>query len=166
MSVGRSFSKGRETRAAHQRSVVLIRVAGDDKVGFIIKAALAFTAKAESVLTPFHREGRNFITSSVVFFVVTGENTLCSLGPVVLGGGGGSSLVHRSCHVCVSGGSCNPSNSRKSISILSNRLGKSPDHQKNGSGVTCHKKNIHRLYFVFLGSHVTYTHTHIYLLIR
>ena len=91
-----------ETGVTHEDSVVIIRVAGDDEVGLIIKATIAFTAKPESVLTPIHREGRNFITSSVVFFVVvTGENTLCGLGPVV-GGGVGSSLVHRSSHcLCV-----------------------------------------------------------------
>ena len=101
MSVGRTLSNVCETRVAHQRSVVLIRVASDDEIGFIIKAALAFAAKTESVLTPFHREGRNFITSSIVFFVVTGENTLCGQVPVVLGGGG-SSQVHRSSHcLCV-----------------------------------------------------------------
>ena len=91
-----------ETRVAHQNGVIVICVASDDEVGFIIKAALALAAKSESVLAPFHREGRNFITSSIVFFVVTGgENTLCGQVPVVLGGGG-SSQVHRSSHcLCV-----------------------------------------------------------------
>ena len=146
----------------HQR-VVFIRVAGNDEVGFIVNAAIAFTAKAESVLTPFHREGRNFITSSIVFFVVTGENTLCSLGPVVLGGGVGSSLVHRSSHVYVSGGSYHLSQRRKSISILSSRLGKSVEHQKNSGRRHMSKKNIHRLYFVFLGggSHVIRVGSHV-----
>jgi hypothetical protein len=76
----------------------LIRAAGDDEVGLIIKAALAFTAKAESVPTPFHGEGRNFITSSIVVFVVTGENTLCGLGPVVRS----SSSRHLFVRVCLS----------------------------------------------------------------
>ena len=37
------------------------------------------------MIAPLHRECCNFITCSVVgvFVVVTGENTLCSLGPVV-----------------------------------------------------------------------------------
>ena len=100
MSVGRSFSKGSETRTAHQNGVVLIRVAGDDEIGFIIKAALALAAKSESVLAPFHREGRNFITSSVVGFVVvvTGQNSLCGQGPVVRS----SSSRHLFVRVCLS----------------------------------------------------------------
>ena len=85
MSVGRSFSDRCETRTAHQRGVVFICISSDDEVGFIIKAAIAFTAESEAVLAPFHREGCNFITCRIVgfFVVVTGENTLCSLGPVV-----------------------------------------------------------------------------------
>jgi hypothetical protein len=107
VSVGRSFSDRCETGVAHQHSVVVICVASDDEIGFIIKAALAFAAKSETVLAPFHREGSNFITSSIVgvfVVVVTGENTLCGLGPVV---SVGSSQVHRSSHclcVFVSGG--------------------------------------------------------------
>jgi hypothetical protein len=50
------------------------------------------------VLTPFHGEGRNFITSSIVVFVVTGENTLCGLGPVVRS----SSSRHLFVRVCLS----------------------------------------------------------------
>jgi hypothetical protein len=38
---------------AHHHRVVLIRIAGNDEVGFIIKAALAFKAKAELVFIPF-----------------------------------------------------------------------------------------------------------------
>jgi hypothetical protein len=105
----------------------LIRVAGDDEVGLIIKAALAFTAKAESVLTPFHGEGRNFITSSIVVFVVTGENTLCGEGPVVRSS---SSSRHRSSLLLSESGSYHLGQRRKSISILSNRLSKLADHQK------------------------------------
>jgi hypothetical protein len=122
VSVGRSFSDRCETGVAHQHSVVVICVASDDEIGFIIKAALAFAAKSETVLAPFHRQSRNFITSSIVgvfVVVVTGENTLCGLGPVV--SVGSSSQVHRSSHclcVFVSGGSCHPPNIRKSISIL------------------------------------------------
>ena len=102
MSVGRSFSEPPKTLEAHQHGVVLICVAGDDEIGFIIKAALTLAAKPETVLAPFHRDGRNFITSSVVVLViVTGENTQCGLGPVV-SGGVGSSQVHRSSHcLCV-----------------------------------------------------------------
>jgi hypothetical protein len=104
MSVGGSFSDRSETRTAHQYSVVFICIAGDDEVGFIIKAAIALAAESEAVLTPIHHEGCNFITSSIVgvfVVVVTGENTLCGLGPVV-SGGVGSSQVHRSSHcLCV-----------------------------------------------------------------
>ena len=38
---------------AHHHRVVLIRIAGNDEVGFIIKAAVAFKAKAELVFIPF-----------------------------------------------------------------------------------------------------------------
>jgi hypothetical protein len=103
VSVGRSISDRCEAGVAHQHSVVVICVASDDEIGFIIKAALALAAKSETVLAPFHREGSNFITSSIVgvfVVVVTGENnTLCGLGPVV---SVGSSQVHRSSHcLCV-----------------------------------------------------------------
>ena len=100
MSVGRSFSDLPETRAAHEHSVVFICGSGDDEVGFIIKAAIALAAESESVLAPLHREGCNFITSRVVgvFVVVTGENSLCSLGPV----GRSSSSRHLFVRVCLS----------------------------------------------------------------
>jgi len=100
VSVGRTLSNVCETGVTHEDSVVIIRVAGDDEVGLIIKATIAFTAKPETVLTPFHREGRNFITSGIVIFVVvTGENNVCGVGPVVLAVGGvGSSQVQRSSH--------------------------------------------------------------------
>ena len=72
---------------ADKHSVVFICAAGDDEVGFIIKAAIALAAESEAVIAPLHRECCNFITCSVVgvFVVVTGEggNSLCSLGPVV-----------------------------------------------------------------------------------
>jgi len=100
VSVGRSFSDRCEAGVAHQHGVVVICVAGDDEIGFIIKAALAFAAKSETVLAPFHRQGRNFITSSVVVLViVTGENPQCGLGPVVR-----SSSSSRHLFVRVSGG--------------------------------------------------------------
>ncbi len=98
MSVGGSFSDRCETRTAHQYSVVFICIAGDDEVGFIIKAAIALAAESEAVLTPIHGEGRNFITSSVVFFVVvTGENSLWSLGPVVRRSSSSRHLFVRGC---------------------------------------------------------------------
>ena len=80
---------------ADKQSVVLSWIAGDDEVGFVIKAAIALAAKTEAMLTPFHREGCNFITSSVVgVFVVTVENTLCSLGPVGRSSSSSSSSRH------------------------------------------------------------------------
>ena len=87
---------------ADKQRVVLSRIAGDHEVGFIIKAAIAFAAKPEAVLTPFHREGCNFITSGIVFFVDTEENTLCSLGPVVRSSSSSSSSSHRSSFGCLS----------------------------------------------------------------
>jgi hypothetical protein len=116
----------------------LIRVAGNDEVGFIIKAALALAAKTESVLAPFHREGRNFITSSVVvFFVVTGENALCGLGPVVRSS---SSSRHLFVRVCLVGAVIRRisekafqfySNEVEFTSIMENEDG---GHMSNGGG--------------------------------
>jgi hypothetical protein len=85
---------------ADKQSVVFICVAGDDEVGFIIKAAIALTAESEAVLAPLHRECCNFITCSVVgvFVVITVENSLCSLGPVVRS----SSSRHLFVRVCLS----------------------------------------------------------------
>jgi hypothetical protein len=85
---------------ADKQSVVLSWIAGDDEVGFIIKAALALAAESEAVLAPLHRECCNFITCSVVgvFVVVTGENSVCSLGPVVRS----SSSRHLFVRVCLS----------------------------------------------------------------
>ena len=99
MSVGvSSMSEFGPARIADKQRVVLSRIAGDDEVGFIIKSAIAFAAKPKAVLTPFHREGCNFITSGIVIFVDTEENTLCSLGPVVRS----SSSSHRSSFGCLS----------------------------------------------------------------
>jgi hypothetical protein len=103
VSVGRSLSDRCEAGVAHQHGVVLICVAGDDEIGFIIKAALTLAAKPETVLAPFHREGSNFITSSVVVLViVTGENTQCGLGPVVRSSSSSSSR-HLFVRVCLVG---------------------------------------------------------------
>ena len=41
------------TRIAHKHRVISIRIAGENEVSIIIKAALAFTAKPELVFIPF-----------------------------------------------------------------------------------------------------------------
>ena len=41
------------TCIAHKHRVISIRIAGENEVGFIIKAAVAFKAKAELVFIPF-----------------------------------------------------------------------------------------------------------------
>jgi len=83
MSVGGSLSEVGPASIACKLRVVLSRIASNDEVGFIIKAAIAFAAKSETVYTPVHREGCNFITGGIMFFVDTGQNTLCTMGPVV-----------------------------------------------------------------------------------
>jgi hypothetical protein len=135
---------------ADKQSVVLSWIAGDDEVGFVIKAAIALAAKPEAVLTPFHREGCNFITSSIVFFVVvTGENSLWSLGPVVRSSSSRLLFVRG----CLSQGAVIWVKEEKAfqffpIDSVNRRIIKNVEIEKY---VRCHmsKKNIHRLYFVF-----------------
>ena len=116
ISVAGSFSDRRETRTAHQRSVVFIRIASNHKVGFIIKSAVALAAKPESVLIPFRSKRRNLLT--VRGFVTANGDKLGSQGPVVRSSSSSSrSLVHRSSHV--SGLALHPTLIRKSISIFS-----------------------------------------------
>jgi hypothetical protein len=148
VSVGRSFSDRCEARVAHQHSVVVICVAGDDEIGFIIKAALTLAAKSETVLAPFHREGSNFITSSIVVLViVTGENTLCGLGPVV---SVGSSSRHLFVRVCLSQVTTIWVKEEKVFQFYSIDTVKWRNIKKLEKGRSQVKKNIHHLYFVFL----------------
>ena len=131
ISVAGSFSDRCETRTAHQRSVVFIRIASNHKVGFIIKSAIALAAEPESVLIPFRSKRGNLLT--VRGLVTPNGHKLSSQGPVVRSS---SSLVHRSSH-CL-WWALHPPNIRKSISIFSHPRIHSSNHKKYGH-VACHK---------------------------
>ena len=147
VSVGRSFSDRCETRAAHQHSVVFICIASDDEVGFIIKAAIALAAESEAVLAPLHRQCCNFITSSVVgvFIVVTGQNSLWGLGPVVRS----SSSRHLFVRVCLSQVTTIWVDVEKVFQFYSIDSVNRRNIKKLEKGRSHVKKNTHRLYFVF-----------------
>jgi len=135
ISVAGSFSDRRETRTAHQRSVVFIRIASNHKVGFIIKSAITLAAKPESVLIPFRSKRSNLLT--VRGFVTANGDKLGSQGPVVRSSSSSSrSLVHRSSH-CL-WWALHPTLIRKSISIFSQHRIHSSNHKKYGH-VACHK---------------------------
>lgn len=99
VSVAGSLRKVGETLVAQQRSVIFIRIASNNEVGFIVKPTITLTAKSEFVLVPLRCERHNFSTCGFMFFVDTWENTMCSLSPVVC-----SSSRHLFVRSCLSQG--------------------------------------------------------------
>ena len=114
VSVAGSLRKVGETLVAQQRSVIFIRIASNNEVGFIVKPTITLTAKSEFVLVPLRCERHNFSTCGFMFFVDTWENTMCGLSPVVC-----SSSRHFVRSVVSESGSYHEDRSKKSISIFS-----------------------------------------------
>ena len=153
VGVAGSLRKAGETLVAPQRCVIFIRIASNNEVGIIVKPTITLAAKSESVLTPFHREGRNFITSSIVVFVVTGGNTMCGLSPVVC-----SSSRHLFVRSCLSQGATMRIEVKKAFQFFPNDSGnrrnmKNPKKLKKRLGHMSKNADAHCMLFLFV-SHV------------